>query len=227
MAGEGGAIFNTALGAAGSMVVGGAKGHQGRKFARENRDYATRLANTAYQRQVVDLKAAGLNPMIAAMGGGGASSPMGAQPDMGGPMGLESSSARKVNAEIGLLNQNKATSGTQEALNTAQSAAARAQANAAMASEGLLSQQRKNAALLEPELQNKADAQSGMAGRVAPYLNMFIPAVASAVGAAALGKIGGKAAKRKHDDVVPHGRKTPPGTNVTGKPRRTPPKGKR
>lgn len=39
------------------------------------RDYNTHMANTAHQREVADLRAAGINPMLTAMGGNGAPAP--------------------------------------------------------------------------------------------------------------------------------------------------------
>lgn len=86
-----GASILGGLGLTGSMISNAANSKQARKNrafqaaqARLNRAWAERMANTAHQREVKDLRAAGLNPILTAMSGNGAavpsvSTPSGAQ----------------------------------------------------------------------------------------------------------------------------------------------------
>ena len=93
-----------ALGSAlGSALIGGAAqglgqhqaNRQNLKIAREQMAFQERMSSTAYQRAVADMRAAGINPMLATSAGG-ASTPGGASAAMQNVLGGASSSAMQA-----------------------------------------------------------------------------------------------------------------------------------
>nr|AVQ10189.1 DNA pilot protein VP2 [Gokushovirinae environmental samples] len=93
-----------AAGSAAADLLGGfMTNDSNRSIAKANRDWQEKMSNTAHQREVQDLKAAGLNPMISAMGGRGADVPTPSTPTMQNPFSSAASTFRGLYGQKQLL----------------------------------------------------------------------------------------------------------------------------
>jgi hypothetical protein len=124
-----GSVIGAGIGAAASLFGGKSQNDANARMAQQQMDFQERMRATQYQTTVADLKAAGLNPMLAYTQGG-AGTPVGATAQMGNPLGEAGTSARE--AAMALANYQQLT--TQNKLT-------QEQANQSAASANLLDQQ--------------------------------------------------------------------------------------
>ena len=89
-----GSVIGAGIGAATSLFGGKAQNAANAQLAANQMDFQERMRQTQYQTTVADLKAAGLNPMLA-YSQGGAGTPQGATAQMGNPLGEAGNSAKE------------------------------------------------------------------------------------------------------------------------------------
>jgi len=163
-------------------IVGGERANrENRKAAKRQMDFQERMSSTAYQRAVADMRAAGLNPMLA-VSQGGASSPSGASSTSANVLSPAVSSAIAIKRNDAEVKQMASST----ALNHALMVSAAQDAQLKSANTRNVEANTRNTATLYPSIKAQADYDAGKFAGVMRYVNGLAPVVSSAVDVANL-----------------------------------------